>query len=1070
MDSVRTSPEQLASSTISSHSLKNIAKEVLPLLTVPKIDLPDGDQPGQASPTNQPIPSRGVANSAMHVEDKMSLEQFEQLKDRFYQGSSDEDGYLTKEEFKFAISELLGVRDQDHVLSLLFVKIDTTCDGLIDWNQFCSYLLMQFQDKDRLVYGRPVPFQSQVKLRHNMYNKETICRIMYATNPPRYITVSKDGAVCVWSSSMQLQRGCNITVQQTTSPQHSRASGSGALWVTDCILMNNCNKLVVATTSNELLFLDLSTTLCHCQHRLSELSHIPLCLDYYYEPQQPGGSSYLLCGDESGNVTILHFPTPTIRLFTGVDTSSRPARITLQNVMEGRSPKCQIIPCIHDDWVQQIQYIPHNHSFISCSASSNNSLVISDIEQKKKPYVFNLRKGVSCFDFSHKMDILVTGSMDHLLHMWNPYVPGRSIATMAGHSSTIIAVLIDDQDNAIFSFSQDGVLMCWDLNEHTLLQYITVRFPFTQRLPDYGPRPLYHSPSSIIVMCNEHIAEYQLGITDHGHSQNRWTVTTQKYPLCAALYSVSFHQVVVGGEGSEVNVWDIDSGEMVVQFGDCHGNNEITAMTIDNSGRRLVTGSRKGDIKVWNFLSGECQKTLMASSKEANEVTGLIHLVDKKKILSVGWDKRITTFPDVADVLTVYPDEFWQCEGGQTHHKDDILCVAYCRPNYLATGSFDGQIIVWNVDSEKIIAKYRTRTASKLDTMQLTRTESIVTSSSRCSTRQSRSSRPTSRRHFYHRVKSASLKTRHVPVDQLVFLKSRLQSRLIMGTGVLVSSEHGDACCYELTGRETPSGTFRITQFDEENVWALTTDHTNNLLVAGDTAGFVSVFDITSWCRNNSTRLEEVSSWHAHVAEVVSIECIPHEYSTLVLTASADCTARLWTINGNYIGTFGQEQRWSISDPSTHQHPLTPWGVMRRPSSGLLDNGGHAHLASVKEGETDQSEQPMTNKGEESVSSSSIDHTSNVSITMPTQQQPWSKGMSILLGCKPTLGQPYNKTIQQRMKGKKERREQYADIDLKRTQRFGNLCSAFQALQMPVICDVDENDTTLLPAAASQRR
>jgi len=43
-----------------------------------------------------------------------------------------------------------------------------------------------------------------------------------------------------------------------------------------------------------------------------------------------------------------------------------------------------------------------------------------------------------------------------------------------------------------------------------------------------------------------------------------------------------------------------------------------------------------------------------------------------------------------------------------------------------------------------------------------------------------------------------------------------------------------------------------MTQFDE-NVWALATDHSNNLLVAGDTGGFVSVFDITSWCRNNST-------------------------------------------------------------------------------------------------------------------------------------------------------------------------------------------------------------------------
>ena len=103
--------------------------------------------------------------------------------------------------------------------------------------------------------------------------------------------------------------------------------------------------------------------------------------------------------------------------------------------------------------------------------------------------------------------------------------------------------------------------MCWDLNEHTLLQYITVRFPFTQRLPDYGPRPLYLTTSSIIVTCNEHIAEYQLGITDHGHSQNRWTITTQKYPLCAALYSASFHQVccffVVNNCTSEHNVYTL---------------------------------------------------------------------------------------------------------------------------------------------------------------------------------------------------------------------------------------------------------------------------------------------------------------------------------------------------------------------------------------------------------------------------------------------------------------------------------------------------------------------------------
>lgn len=67
---------------------------------------------------------RGVAGSAIHVEDKMSLEQFEQLKETFYSNDGDNhQGYLTKDQFKLAISGLLGIHDQDHMLSLLFVKV-----------------------------------------------------------------------------------------------------------------------------------------------------------------------------------------------------------------------------------------------------------------------------------------------------------------------------------------------------------------------------------------------------------------------------------------------------------------------------------------------------------------------------------------------------------------------------------------------------------------------------------------------------------------------------------------------------------------------------------------------------------------------------------------------------------------------------------------------------------------------------------------------------------------------------------------------------------------------------------
>lgn len=78
----------------------------------------------------------------------------------------------------------------------------------------------------------------------------------------------------MWNTSLQLQRGSNISLEQlqnssSRTVDHSSTTSSASLWITDCVLLNNCNKLVVATTSNELLFLDMSTMLCHCQHRIA---------------------------------------------------------------------------------------------------------------------------------------------------------------------------------------------------------------------------------------------------------------------------------------------------------------------------------------------------------------------------------------------------------------------------------------------------------------------------------------------------------------------------------------------------------------------------------------------------------------------------------------------------------------------------------------------------------------------------------------------------------------------------------------------------------------------------------
>ena len=65
-------------------------------------------------------------------------------------------------------------------------------------------------------------------------------------------------------------------------------------------------------------------------------------------------------------------------------------------------------------------------------------------------------------------------------------------------------------------------------------------------------------------------------------------------------------------------MWDLATGTKTIQFSNAHkyvekGQEkcaEITSMTFDPSGRRLVTGGRNGSVKIWNFNNGACLREL----------------------------------------------------------------------------------------------------------------------------------------------------------------------------------------------------------------------------------------------------------------------------------------------------------------------------------------------------------------------------------------------------------------------------------------------------------------------------
>jgi WD40 repeat protein len=155
--------------------------------------------------------------------------------------------------------------------------------------------------------------------------------------------------------------------------------------------------------------------------------------------------------------------------------------------------------------------------------------------------------GVSCFAYSHRLEVLATGSLDHAVRLWTPFSPQHPVACLTSHTSGLVGVAIAEQPHLLFSLAQDLSLCVWDIREHHLLQTISIKFPFTQRLPDFGPSPLslllLPSPT-LTVSSNEYMAKFTLSAG--APSEGVRLDVSHTHPVCAVVYCPSLDQLVRG--------------------------------------------------------------------------------------------------------------------------------------------------------------------------------------------------------------------------------------------------------------------------------------------------------------------------------------------------------------------------------------------------------------------------------------------------------------------------------------------------------------------------------------------
>ncbi|ESO89700.1 hypothetical protein LOTGIDRAFT_124680, partial [Lottia gigantea] len=779
----------------------------------------------------------------------------------------------------------------------LYDNIDVTREGSVDWDKFASHMLLEFYEKDDRVKSTQVPQWKDLK---NLLSphKDIVQRVSYLKNTNRYVGISKEGCVSMWNQDLKLQKSLKIS----TGAYRARD-----LWVMDFVLLQNVNKIALAFTSKEIAIYDLSSKLEFlCQYTVQDLPFTPLSLDYWYNPDNPNEAN-LVWGDVGGVVNILFFNSANIALFErptapAGDKQGRPF-ISFYTLFKNASYTSYLA---HKDikdkveWVRQVMFSHYLECFISCATMSNNAVVIGWMEKhsavneniKLSQCEFNISQGVNAFDYNEQLNLIATAGVNNHVCLWNPYVVSKPNGVLRGHMAGVVKVQFIKNRGQLISFSKDKVLRIWDVQLQVCIQRLAGMFP---KGPEVNTT-LYFDDSRdrhglernrLFITFNYQITMMEMKV----EIKNR--VISHDKPVISALYNTVFNQVVSLCQGGTLIMWMIDTGQKVKQFNKVHGNSEVTCLAQDPSETRIYTGSTDGSVKVWDF-NGHCYHVLECAGGQPADLGQILIL--KRSVIVLGWTRYLTVFRNTSfKDYHVQPADW---KGGQAH-TEDVLNAAFVGPHTLASGSYDGDIVIWNTNSEQA-----TRHLSQRSKREVIKSR---TTTGPCKSRGLSRVSESSTDEQVLRILPLIVYGRNF-VCKLLFLESRKSNSASRGANLVSCGGNGWVRFWNAN-----HGTLIAEFVAHEHAGSIkmATDKYNQYLATGDVDGNIKVWDILEYCIHESEQIVKtcpplISQFQPHIDMINTIEICERNERVLIISASCDSSVAVWDVFGNKIGIFGQ--------------------------------------------------------------------------------------------------------------------------------------------------------------------
>ncbi|NOT08024.1 MAG: TIR domain-containing protein [Gemmatimonadales bacterium] len=155
-----------------------------------------------------------------------------------------------------------------------------------------------------------------------------------------------------------------------------------------------------------------------------------------------------------------------------------------------------------------------------------------------------------------------------------------------------------------------------------------------------------------------------------------------------------------GGLDSGIWVWDLDrSARKALLSGH---NGAVLGVSLSADGRRAVSSSQDGTIRIWDVTNAKCIHTIQQASLR----------------LGISGDGRFVVSPGgtSSHEVRVWDADSGELAGVMTGHSGRVTCAAMSSDGKVAvSGSEDRSVIVWDVSAASPIAILRGHTAKVMD-------------------------------------------------------------------------------------------------------------------------------------------------------------------------------------------------------------------------------------------------------------------------------------------------------------------------------------------------------------------